>query len=103
MLVAKLEIVPFGNRENARTIGEVRIGLLNENDDGVCEYLATASTTDGKGYGPALFHHRRADGAVECLRRALDSFTYPSACACGEKAVLDLTADARVNMGVDNA
>jgi len=103
MLVAKLEIVPFGNRENARTIGEVRIGLRHESENGVGEYLVTASLTDGRSYGPALFNHRRAAGALECLRTALESFTWPSACAWGEKAARDMNADTRANMGVDNA
>ena len=78
MLVATIEIWPYGNEDRARVISKVFIANTREKStrDGSTKYTVQlrrdGEVTEADDLlSSAVFYHRRSQGAEECVRKAL--------------------------------
>ena len=65
-----LDIIPFGNEDDAYPIHEINIHNVGSLSDGICEY---SYEIDGSGVFPETVIHKRSEGAIELVRKVLNT------------------------------
>jgi hypothetical protein len=100
VLIARLEIHPFGVYRKRRTIRTIRIANVADLGGGNCRYLVTA-TGGGIISGPAAFTHWRDNGAEQCLSVALASLKNHDRLREGERIARELHPAHRGDLRMD--
>lgn len=67
MLRVTIELVPFGDEARKRTLETIEIGNVADCGDELCLYEAR------QGSRSVEFGHNRSEGAVACVRDALEA------------------------------
>ena len=68
-----VEIVPFGEEKEKRTIGVANISNIGGKD--VCNYVYNYKDNDGTVVEGTIYNHDRSDGALELIHRVITSIT----------------------------